>query len=398
MATDGQRLAWYRGEVSPTWKVGIVVTREQVLEALSGVADPEIGRPITELDMVRDVQIHKGVVTVEMLLTVPGCPLKDRITRDVTAALMPLEGVREVKVVLGTMSEEQRRALVTRLRSGQAREEERPIAFWGEGTRTKAILVASGKGGVGKSSVTSNLAVAIARLGFKVGVVDCDVWGFSIPRMMGAAGRPVVVDHMVLPLEAHGVKVMSMGFFVPDESPVIWRGPMLHKAVQQFLTDVFWGEMDYVLADLPPGTGDVSISIAQFLPGAEMLVVTTPQEAAQKVAARAGRMTEQVNLKMLGVVENMSYFVCPDCGSRHHIFGSGGGRELADALGTELLGEIPIDVGLREGADEGTPVVVGDPDSPAARAILDIARGIVAKGAPSLVGKRLPVLGPASVS
>jgi ATP-binding protein involved in chromosome partitioning len=369
-----------------------MTTKEQVLDALSKVLDPEIGKPITELDMVRDVALDNGTVTVDVLLTVPGCPMKDRIERDVTAAVAPLEGVKAVQVRLGVMTEDQRQTMVGKLRAGQPQGQHRPIAFWGEGTRTKAILVASGKGGVGKSSVTANLAVALAQQGFKVGVVDCDVWGFSIPRMLGVSGRPTSFNGMMLPLEAHGVKVISMGFFVPDEQPVIWRGPMLHKAIQQFLSDAYWGEVDFILADLPPGTGDVSISLAQFLPGADMLVVTTPQEASQKVAARAGRMTEQVNLRIIGVVENMSYFVCPACDAEHAIFGEGGGELLAETLDAELLGKIPLQETLRKGADGGVPVVVSEPDSPAGKALLDIARKI-AKHGPSLVGKRLPLLG-----
>ena len=369
-----------------------MATKEQVLDALSKVLDPEIGKPITELDMVRDVAISDGTVTVDVLLTVPGCPMKDRIERDVTAAVAPLEGVDQVAVRLGVMTEDQRQAMVGKLRAGQPQGQHRPIAFWGEGSQTKAILVASGKGGVGKSSVTVNLAVALAQQGFKVGVVDCDVWGFSIPRMLGASGRPTSFNGMMLPLEAHGVKVISMGFFVPDEQPVIWRGPMLHRAIQQFLADAYWGEVDFILADLPPGTGDVSISLAQFLPGADMLVVTTPQEAAQKVAARAGRMTEQVNLRIIGVVENMSYFVCPACDAEHAIFGEGGGQLLAETLDTELLGKVPLQETLRKGADGGVPVVVNEPDSPAGQAFLAIAKKI-AKHAPSLVGKKLPLLG-----
>jgi ATP-binding protein involved in chromosome partitioning len=366
-------------------------TKELVYEALTGVADPEIGKPITELDMVKEITVDGGNVIVEVLLTVAGCPLKDRITRDVTAAVEPLEGVEHVEVVLGVMTEDQRQTMVNKLRGGQPQAQERPVAFWQDkGATTRAILVASGKGGVGKSSITANLAVALAQQGFKVGVVDVDVWGFSQPRMLGAAGRPTAFNGMALPLEAHGVKVISMGFLVPDEQPVIWRGPMLHKIVQQFLADVYWGDVDFILADLPPGTGDVSISIAQYLPGADLLLVTTPQEAAAKVAARAGRMTEQVNLRMLGVVENMSYFICPSCDERHRIFGEGGGRALAESLGTKLLGEIPLDVKLREGADEGKPIVVTDPDSPAARALTGIARAI-AKNAPSLVGRKLPL-------
>jgi ATP-binding protein involved in chromosome partitioning len=365
-------------------------TEEQVLEALSHVLDPEIGKPITELDMVKGVTIVDGSVAVEVLLTVPGCPLKDRITRDVTEAVRPLEGVKGVEVHLGVMTEEQRQAMVTRLRAGQPQGQHKPIAFWGEDQKTRAILVASGKGGVGKSSVTANLAVGLAQQGFKVGVVDCDVWGFSIPRMLGVTGRPTAFNGMMLPLEAHGVKVISMGFFVPDDTPVIWRGPMLHKAIQQFLADVYWGDLDFVLADLPPGTGDVSISIAQFLPGADMLVVTTPQEVAQKVAARAGRMTEQVNLRIIGVVENMSYFICPACDAEHHIFGEGGGELLAETLDTEVLGKIPLQETLRKGADGGVPLVLSEPDSPAGRALLDVSKKL-AKFAPSMVGKRLPV-------
>lgn len=371
-------------------------TKEQVLEALATVPDPEIGKPITELDMVKGVTIADGTVVVEVLLTVPGCPLRDRITRDVTAAVQPLEGVRAVEVVLDVMSEEQRQALVSRLRAGQPRQQERPVAFWQEGTATRAILVASGKGGVGKSSVTANLGVALGTLGFKVGIIDIDVYGFSQPRMLGVSGRPVAFNGMALPLEAHGVKVISMGFLVPDDSPVIWRGPMLHKMVQQFLADVYWGEIDFVLCDMPPGTGDVSISIAQYLPGAEMLLVTTPQEAASKVAARAGKMTEQVDLRVIGVVENMSYFVCSSCGEKHKIFGEGGGLAVAEALGAQFLGEIPLDMRLREGADDGQPVVLSDPQSPAAAAIIEIAREI-GKSAPSLVGRRLPIaMGPQS--
>jgi len=369
-------------------------TQEQVQEALSRVSDPEIGKPITELEMVKNVTIDGGNVIVEVFLTVAGCPLKDKIQRDVTAAVSQVEGVEHVEVVLDVMTDEQRQALVNRLRSGQPRQEDRPIAFWqDQGATTRAILVASGKGGVGKSSVTSNLGVALAQQGFKVGIIDADVYGFSQPGMLGVAGRPTTFNNMALPLEGHGVKVMSIGFLVSEDTPVIWRGPMLHKLIQQFLADVYWGDLDFVLIDMPPGTGDVSISIAQYLPGAEMIVVTTPQEAAQKVAARAGKMTEQVDLRVLGVVENMSYFQCPSCSEKHRIFGEGGGQLLAEELGAELLGEIPLDRKLREGADEGKPLVVTEPDSPGAAAIVDIAKK-VAKKAPSLKGKKLPMLGP----
>ncbi len=376
-----------------------MATQEEVLQALAGVMDPEIGRPITELDMVKAVTIDSGVVVVEVLLTVAGCPLKDRIIREVTAAVAPLPGVDRVHVELGVMTEEQRQAMVTRLRSGGSATQQgdgahgnvKEIPFWGPDRRTKAILVASGKGGVGKSSITANLAVALAKQGFKVGVIDCDVWGFSIPRMMGVAGRPTAFNGMILPLEAHGVKVISMGFFIPDEQPVIWRGPMLHKAINQFLADVYWGDdLDFMLLDLPPGTGDVSISLAQFLPGADMVIVTTPQEAAQKVAARAGKMSEQMPLKVIGVIENMSYFMCPGCDAQHRIFGEGGGKELAASLGTELLGEIPIEETLREGSDIGTPIVVLKPESDSAKAIEAIAARI-AKHKPSIKGRKLPM-------
>ncbi|HEX9774182.1 MAG TPA: Mrp/NBP35 family ATP-binding protein [Actinomycetota bacterium] len=368
-------------------------TKEQVLEALSHVADPEIGKPITELDMVKQVTIDGGNVIVEVYLTIAGCPLKDRITKDVTAAVMPIDGVEHVEVVMDVMTDEQRQALVQRLRAGQPREAERPIGFWQDrGATTRAILVASGKGGVGKSSVTANLGVALAGLGYKVGIIDADVYGFSQPGMLGVMGRPTVFDNMALPLEAHGAKVISVGFLTPEDTPVIWRGPLLHKMIHQFLADVYWGDVDFVLIDMPPGTGDVSISIAQYLPGADMIVVTTPQEAAQKVAARAGKMTEQVDLNVLGVVENMSFFLCPSCNEKHRIFGQGGGAALAQQLGTELLAEIPIDHKLREGADDGKPIVVTEPESPAAAAIIDLAKRI-AKKAPSLRGRRLPILG-----
>jgi ATP-binding protein involved in chromosome partitioning len=367
-----------------------MVTRDEVYSALSQVQDPEIHRPITELDMVPDVAIDDdGVVTVSVLLTVPGCPLKDRITKDVTAAVSPLPGVSRVVVDLGVMSEQQRGAMVTRLRGGQ--EPAKRVAFWGDDSTTRVLAVASGKGGVGKSSVTVNLAAALAAQGHRVAVVDCDIYGFSVPRMLGATGRPVGFNGMILPLEAHGVRVISIGFFIEADKPVMWRGPMLHRAVQQFLTDVHWGEVDYVLADLPPGTGDVSISLAQMLPGAEMLLVTTPQEAAERVAVLAGKFALANHMKVAGVVENMSYFVCPDCDERHEIFGRGGGEQLAADLGAPLLGRIPIDPRLREGADNGKPLVVSDPDAPASQELLKVAAALPPRPR-SLVGKRLKLL------
>jgi ATP-binding protein involved in chromosome partitioning len=257
---------------------------------------------------------------------------------------------------------------------------------------TEVIAVASGKGGVGKSSVTANLGVAMAAEGYRVGILDADVWGFSIPRMLGVSGQPVGFNDMILPLESHGVKVISMGFFVPDETPVIWRGPMLHKALQQFLGDVYWGELDFLLVDMPPGTGDVALSLATFLPSGSMLVVTTPQDAARKVAERAGRMAQHQNvkLKLLGVIENMSGFACPHCGEVTDPFGTGGGQKTADALGVPFLGAVPMQVSLREGSDSGRPLVADEPRSPAGEALLDLARRL-GKTAKSRVGKTLPL-------
>jgi ATP-binding protein involved in chromosome partitioning len=365
-----------------------VVTQEQVRKALRNVLDPEIGKPIEDLGMLKDIHIDPdGNVRVDVLLTVAGCPLRDRINADVTGAVGPLEGVRSVEVALGEMTGDQRQSLVTQLRGAQPPEQ----TFFTEGD-TEVIAVASGKGGVGKSSVTANLAVALAAEGHRVGVLDADVWGFSIPRMMGVSGRPVAFNNMMLPLEAHGVRVISMGFFVPDETPVIWRGPMLHKAIQQFLGDVYWGELDFLLIDMPPGTGDVSLSLASFLPGGSMLVVTTPQEAAHKVAERAGRMAQHPNVKLrlLGVIENMSAFVCPHCGEITEVFGTGGGEKTAQTLGVPFLGKVPMQLSLREGSDTGRPVVVDDPDSPAGEALRDLARDLV-KRTKTKVGKALPL-------
>ncbi len=363
-----------------------MVTEAQVRESLRNVLDPEIGRPIEDLGMLQGVAVDGDRVRVDVLLTIAGCPLQERITDDVRAALAPL-GVREVDVRMTPMSEEQRAALVTKLRGGRPPEQR---TFFTSGD-TSVIAVASGKGGVGKSSVTVNLACALAAEGRRVGILDADVWGFSVPRMMGAFGQPVGFNNMILPLEAHGVKIISMGFFVPEETPVIWRGPMLHKAIEQFLGDVYWGDLDVLLADLPPGTGDVSISLASFLPGASMLVVTTPQEAARKVAERAGKMAERTNLRPIGVIENMSWFVCPHCGERTEIFGEGGGAQAAETLGVPLLGQVPLVPSLREGGDQGRPIVVSDPDSPAGVALREAARRI-AQATRTKVGKPLPIM------
>lgn len=359
-------------------------TVEEVRQALRQVNDPEIGRPIEDVGMLKDVQVDGDLVRVHVLLTIAGCPLKDRITADVNAAVRPLAGVGRVEVLMDEMTEQQRQDLVANLRGGAA---PAPETFFADG-RTTVIAVASGKGGVGKSSVTANLACALAAEGHRVGIVDVDVWGFSIPRMMGVSGKPVAFNNMIMPLEGHGVKVISMGFFVNEETPVIWRGPMLHKAVQEFLGNVYWGDLDFMLADLPPGTGDVSLSMASFLPGAQMLLVTTPQEAARKVAERAGHMAEQTKLRVLGVIENMSYYACPHCGEEEAIFGQGGGQLAADALGVPLLGRIPLVPALREGGDSGRPIVVSDPESTAGRVLRETASHL-AKQARTMLHKPL---------
>ncbi|GAA4120386.1 Mrp/NBP35 family ATP-binding protein [Knoellia locipacati] len=353
------------------------VSDEALRAALATVNDPEIRKPVTELGMVESVECDEaGRVAVTILLTIAGCPLKETLTRDTTAALMKVPGVTAVDVTLGVMSEEQRAELRTNLRGGAA---EKEIPFAQPGSLTRVYAVASGKGGVGKSSVTANLAAALAEQGLKVGVVDADIYGFSIPRMLGVEHKPTQVDEMILPPIAHDVKVISIGMFVPGNQPVVWRGPMLHRALQQFLADVFWGDLDILLLDLPPGTGDIAISVAQLIPGAEILVVTTPQQAAAEVAERAGAIAVQTHQRVAGVIENMSWLELPD-GTRQEIFGSGGGQVVADSLTrtigapVPLLGQIPLDTALRIGADQGSPVVLGDPTSAAAVALRGIAR------------------------
>ncbi|MGH3664921.1 MAG: P-loop NTPase [Egibacteraceae bacterium] len=366
---------------------------DQVMQALAAVKDPDVGRPITDLGMVPHVDVRDGVVDVHVLLTVPGCPMKDHINNEVTAAVGGLAGVEQVRVQLSSMTEEQRGQFAAKVRGGQPSAGpggEPVIPFAQMDSKTTVLAVASGKGGVGKSSITANLAVALAEQGHDVGILDADIWGYSIPRMMGVQGRPVAFENMVMPLHAHGCKVISIAFFMDSERPVIWRGPMLHRALQQFLADVHWGELDFLLCDLPPGTGDIAISLAQMLPNADMLVVTTPQQAAQRVALRAGQTTAQTGMKVAGVIENMATFVAPDTGKEYRIFGEGGGILLAEELNTELLGSIPIDPRLREGADAGTPLVVSHPDAPASVRLVDIAKQIAA-GKRSLVGKSLPL-------
>ncbi len=372
-----------------------VPSTEALQAALATVNDPEIRKPITELGMVEALDVSgDGRVRVTVLLTVAGCPMKDTITRDTTAALSRVEGVTGVDVQLGVMSDQQRGALRDQLRGGAA---EREIPFARPDSLTTVYAVASGKGGVGKSSVTVNLAAALAEEGLRVGVVDADIYGFSVPRMLGVSQAPTQVDDMILPpvAEPSGVKVISIGMFVPGNQPVVWRGPMLHRAVQQFLADVYWGDLDVLLLDLPPGTGDIAISVAQLLPSSELIVVTTPQQAAAEVAERAGAIALQTHQRLVGVIENMSWLELPD-GTRQEIFGSGGGQAVADSLSRSvgaqvpLLGQVPLDVDLRTGGDEGRPVVVSSPDSPAGTALRGIARQLARRGR-GLAGRKLGI-------
>ena len=352
------------------------VTTDALTAALATVEDPEIRRPITEIGMVKSATVDAdGTARIAIYLTISGCPMKDTLTSRVTEAVSKVDGVTSVVVELDVMSTEQRQALQTLLRGDSP---QRDIPFALPGSLTRVFAVASGKGGVGKSSVTVNLAVAMAAKGLRVGIVDADIYGFSVPRMMGVEHRPTQVEQMILPPSAHGVKVISIGMFTKDNTPVVWRGPMLHRALQQFLADVYWGDLDYLLMDLPPGTGDIAISVAQLVPTAEILVVTTPQLAAQEVAERAGSIALQTHQRIAGVVENMSYLPCPHCGESIDVFGSGGGEAVAKSLsrllGAEvpLLGQVPIDKRLREGGDSGRPLVLDEPDSPAGKELLNI--------------------------
>jgi len=368
----------------------------RVHEALESVLDPEIRRPITDLDMVRGVEAEESpegaVVDVTIALTTAGCPLKDTITRDVTNAVEELEGVARARVSMTVMTDEERTALRTKLRGGTA---EPVIPFTQPDNLTRIFAVASGKGGVGKSSVTANLAASMAADGLKVGVVDADVYGFSLPRMLGVELPPTKVDDMILPPVARDVKVISIGMFTNPGQAVVWRGPMLHRALQQFLADVFWGDLDVLLLDLPPGTGDIAISVAQMLPNAELLVVTTPQLAAAEVAERAGSMSKATNQNVAGVIENMSWLEQPD-GTRKELFGSGGGQRVADTLTQELgrevplLGQVPLEMALREGSDSGAPLVNSDSTSEAAQVLRSVA-GTLGHRSRGLAGKKLAI-------
>jgi ATP-binding protein involved in chromosome partitioning len=363
----------------------MAVLEADVRAALSGVEEPELRRPVTELGMVDDVAVDRKKVRVRLALPLPGDTTRAELRRRTLEAIAGVRGANRVEVEFRDMDDDELRTVAGTLKgvapnplqvvdatqAGAARPiEPRPNPFTDQ--RTRVLAVASGKGGVGKSSVTTNLSIALAERDNRVAAVDADVWGFSMPRMLGITQPPGLIDDVIVPPEAFGVRLISMGFFAREDQAVVWRGPMLHKALEQFLTDVYWGDTDYLVVDMPPGTGDVSLSISQFLPRAEVVIVTTPQPAAQRVAQRAAAMAERVELDVVGVIENMSWF-CGDDGKRYEIFGSGGGAELADQLGVPLLGQVPLVSALREGGDAGRPIVVTDPDHEAARVFRAVA-------------------------
>ncbi|MDA2944735.1 MAG: P-loop NTPase [Actinomycetota bacterium] len=366
-----------------------------LVEALRPVEDPELHRSIVDLGMLRRAEMRSdGTADILVALTVAGCPLRNEIQNRVTSAVRTLDGVRDVALEFTVMTDSERAALREVLHGSpgataghshaHGHAEGRAIPFSQPGSRTRPLLISSGKGGVGKSSVTTNLAVALARQGYSVGVVDADIYGFSIPRMLGTDRKPTIIDEMIVPPEQWGVRCISIGYFVPDGEAVIWRGPMLHKALEQFLTDVYWDEPDFVLVDMPPGTGDIALSLSQYLPRGEVFVVTTPQPAAQKVARLSAAMAAKVNLPVRGVIENMSWFTGDD-GKRYELFGAGGGAELADELDVPLLGQLPLVPALREGGDDGRPITAVEPDSEAARAFMSIAEHIAVDMRPKKV-------------
>lgn len=369
-------------------------TTEQVIEALRPVEDPELHRSIVDLGMVRDVVVKGGVVNLTVVLTIAGCPLRNEIQNRVGTALRALDGVQDVALSFGVMTDEERAKVREMLHGNpgatagsqpaQGHASGREISFAKPGSKTRPILVSSGKGGVGKSSVTTNLAVALAAQGYKVGIVDADIYGYSIPRMLGTDREPVVIDNMLLPPEMWGVRCISIGYFVPEGQAVVWRGPMLHKALEQFLTDVYWDEPDFLLVDMPPGTGDIALSLSQYLPRAEVLVVTTPQEAAQKVAKLSAAMATKVNLPVRGIIENMSWFTGDD-GIRYELFGSGGGQALADELNVPLLAQIPLMTALREGGDDGRPITAVAPESEIGQVFMALAKRIAEEMKPKKI-------------
>jgi ATP-binding protein involved in chromosome partitioning len=367
------------------------ITEAEVRTALAQVEDPEVRRPITEIGMVKSISVaDNNDVAVEIYLTIAGCPMKNTLVERTEEALKRMEGVGNVTVTTDVMNDEQRREFRNAVRGSAS---EPVIPFAQPDSRTRVFAVASGKGGVGKSSVTVNLATALAAKGLSVGILDADVYGHSIPHMMGSEDKPHQVDDMIMPPQAHGVSLISIGHFIDDNSPVVWRGPMLHRAIQQFLADVFWGDLDVLLFDLPPGTGDIAISVAQLVPNAELLIVTTPQLAAAEVAERAGTISLQTRQRIAGVIENMSWMEMPD-GSKMEVFGSGGGETVARRLTqitggkVDLLGQVPLDTKLREGGDAGTPIVLSEPDAGAGKALNEIADKLVVRRE-SLAGKSL---------
>ncbi len=357
----------------------------RALRALGAVHDPEIGKPLTELGMLGEVSARRGRVRVEVRLTTASCPLVDELRHAVTTVVSAEPGVRGVEVAFTTMAPRERAEFADRLKLTAP-----PLnaALGVEGTRVYAV--ASGKGGVGKSTVTANLATALAASGQRVGVLDADVWGYSMPQMFGVRRSPVALGELMLPVSAHGVGIMSMGFFVEEEQPVVWRGPMLHKALRQFVTDTYWGRLDALLVDLPPGTGDATLSLFEFLPDATLLAVTTPQRTATVVAARVTRMAAEVGVPLAGVIENMSAAVCAGCGDRSELFGTGGGAQLAEEAGAPLLGQVPLDVELRRAGDRGVPVVIAARESASARELTRIA-GILPTPRRTIAGRALPL-------
>jgi len=369
-----------------------MTSKDVVLEALSKVNDPELHRSITELGMVEDVTIDGSALKLKILLTISGCPMRDRLTKDISAAALTVTGITSVDIEFGVMNEEQRANIKKLLRNGR----ESFISFAQKDSLTRVIGIASGKGGVGKSSLTANLAVAAAQKGLRVGILDADVYGHSIPRLMGLMGqRPTAIDQMFIPLESFGVKVVSMEMFKPERSdPIAYRGPLLHRVLEQLLSDAYWGDLDILFIDLPPGTGDLAISLGQLIPTSEIIVVTTPQIAAAEVAERAGRIAHQIHQRVIGVIENMSAAPCTSCGEEMALFGAGGGEETARRLSllvggdVPLMGKIPFSAQLREGGDEGTPVFINAPDSPSAKAISAVIDTLVIRQ-DSLLGVRL---------
>lgn len=366
-------------------------TIEQVREILATINDPELHRSIVELGMVKGIEVAPPQVTVDLALTIPGCPLKSFFQEVLPAKIKAsFPEISQVTVNLGAMTDEERKALVGGVKA------QAPLSFAQPDSHTTVIAIGSGKGGVGKSSVAANLAAGLAKRGHSVGLLDADIWGFSSSRMVGISAKPTVVDErLIVPLEAYGFKMISMGNLVEDDRPIVMRGPMLHKILQSFLSDVHWEEPDYLLIDMPPGTGDISLSLSQFVPGCSIVLITTPQQAAEKVAERAGHMAIKVGMKVAGVIENMAYSICEHCGDRTHPFGKGGGQELADTFAAPLLGQIPLDPPMGELADHGQPSVIASPESPSAKAFEELTDAFVQLIPPrpkSRVRKPLPII------